>query len=102
MWLMQWLQANFYFLNTEWFVIVYGLLVAANPFAMLPQLVSSIRSEPKRLGGVSVSTFFIFLVIQTAIALGAVKSLDIALFWSMAISATITLAVIVVTLIRRK
>ena len=98
---LQWLQANFLFLDTEWFAVVYGLVVFANPFAIAPQLLSSIRSKPEELRGVSVFMFFIFLAIQSAVALGAVKVSDVVLFWSMSISAVITFFVIVVTLARR-
>ena len=96
-----WLQAHMPFLNTEWFTYVYGLVVFLNAPALAPQLISSIRSKPEELRGVSIFMFFIFLAIQSAIALGAVKIFDAALFWSMAISAVETFLIIVITLSRR-
>jgi uncharacterized protein with PQ loop repeat len=105
----QWLQAQMLFLEiklpflqAEWFTVLYGLVVFLNPLAIAPQLISSIRSKPEELRGVAISMFVIFLTIQSAVALGAIKSSDISLFGSMAISAVITLAVIIVTVVRRK
>ena len=100
-----WIHANLPFLqpflHTDNFATVYGLVVFMNPFAVIPQLVSSIRSEPKELRGVSISMFVLFWLRQSAITLGAIKIEDFALFTSMAISGIITLSVIMVTLIRR-
>lgn len=99
---LQWLQTQLPFLQTEWFSALYGLVLFLNPFAIVSQLISSVRSKPEELHAVSVLMFVIFLVIQSAIALGAIKSFDIILFGSMSISALVTLAVIIITVVRRK
>ena len=98
---LQWLQTQRLFLQAEWFTWLYGLVVFLNPFAIVPQLISSFRSEPEELRGVSVSMFAIFLAIQTAVAMGAIKSMDMSLFLSMSASAILTFLVVVVTLVRR-
>jgi uncharacterized protein with PQ loop repeat len=99
---LQWLQTQMPFLQTEWFSVLYGLVVFLNPFAIAPQLISSVRAKPEELRGVSVSMFVIFLTIQSAVALGAIKNMDLSLFGSMTISAVVALAVIIITLGRRK
>ena len=99
---LQWLQQNLPFLNTEWFGFVYGLVVFANPVALIPQLVGAVRSEPKELKGVSVFMFFVFFAIQTMVSLGGIKAHDMALFLSMAISVLETMAIIVIVLVRRR
>jgi hypothetical protein len=99
---LQWLQTQMPFLQAEWFSVLYGLVVFLNPFAIAPQLISSVRAKPEELRGVAVSMFVIFLAIQSAVALGAIKSADMSLFGSMTISAVITFAVIIITVVRRK
>jgi len=98
---LQWLESQMPFLQTEWFTILYGLIVFLNPIAVAVQLISSIRSKPEELRGVAVSTFIIFLTIQLAVALGAIKSMDTILFLSMTISAVETFLVIIITTARR-
>ncbi|XLQ19565.1 MAG: hypothetical protein ACKUBY_03160 [Candidatus Moraniibacteriota bacterium] len=99
--ILQWLQIQMSFLQTEWFSVVYGLVVFLNPFAMVPQLISSVRAKPEELRGVSVTMLILFLVIQIAVALGAIKNVDMALFASMSISTVVTFTVIVITIFRR-
>ncbi len=98
---LQWVQTQLPFLQTEYFTFLYGWLVFLNPLALMPQLISSIRSKAIELQGVSVSMFVIFLIIQMTVALGAVNSMDVNLFWSMSISAVETFLIIVITQIRR-
>ncbi len=98
---LQWLQTQLPFLQAEWFSVLYGLVVFLNPLALVPQLISSIRSKPEELHGIAVSMFAIFLAIQTAVSFGAIKNMDMSLFLSMSISVIITFLVIVITVGRR-
>ena len=99
--LLTFLHVQFDFLNSELFTFFYSLVVYMNPFALLPQLYSSFRSEPKKLLGVSVLMFVVFLIIQITISLGAIKILNGSLALSMASSAVVTVFIIIVTMIRR-
>lgn len=99
--ILHWIQVQLPFLQDEYFTLLYGWLVFLNPVALVPQLISSIRSKAVELKGVSVSMFVVFLIIQTTVALGAVNNMDTSLFWSMAISALETFVVIVIITVRR-
>jgi len=99
--MIQWLHDQMNFLESEWFALLYGMIVFLNPIAMIPQLLSSIRSKPEELKGVAISTFTLFLIIQSALVLGAIKNQDKTLFWSMAISAIETIATLSIILVRR-
>jgi len=89
---MPYLRDRFPFLESSWFGWIYGLVVFLNPIAMLPQLWGVITT--RNIEGLSLTMFVIFWSIQTAVALGAIKTLDWKLFLSMFISvietATIT------------
>ncbi len=99
--IIQWLQSQMLFLQTDLFSFIYGLIVFLNPIAIAPQLISSVKAKPEELRGVSVVMFIVFLTIQLTLALGSIKNLDLSLFGSMVISSLITSTVIVVTVIRR-
>ena len=100
--LVVWLQQELSFLNGETFILIYSWVIYINPMAILPQLRDSSFKEPKKLLGVSVPMFFIFLIIQVTIALGAIRISDTNLFVSMSLSAILTSLVIIVTLYRRR
>ena len=70
---LNWLQIHLPFLQTEWFFVLYGFVVFLNPAALVPQLISSIRAKPEQLHGISIPMFIIFLLIQIAVTLGAIK-----------------------------
>ncbi len=99
--ILHWLNTNLTFLQSDWFTYAYGWIVFLNPCALLPQLFTSIRARPKELYGISIFMFFIFLSIQTVVALGAIKNADLCLFWSMSISAVETFLIITITIQRR-
>lgn len=88
------------FLETPWGNFALGVMVFLNPVAMLPQLRIVILDPAEQVAGVSVGTFVLFLLIQTAVAASAVKAMDWKLFLSMVISLVLTLMIVVFVVIR--
>lgn len=84
------------FLESRWFGLLYGMIVGLNPLAMLPQLLGLLIT--RQVEGVSVSMFVIFWLIQTAVALGAIRVLDWKLWLSMTISVLETSTIISVVI----
>lgn len=88
------------FLDTPLGNFVLGVVVFLNPVAMLPQLKIAVLAPAEQLAGVSVGTFILFVFIQVAVASSAVKAMDWKLFFSMAISAVLTLAIVFFVVVR--
>lgn len=84
------------FLEAGWWAILYGVIVFMNPVAMLPQLFSVLTT--RKIEGLSLSMFLIFVSIQTAVALGAIRALDWSLFVSMTVSAVETSVIVVMVI----
>lgn len=82
--LMSSLKKRCTFLESRWFGWLYGMVVALNPLAMLPQLLEVLNT--RQVEGISVSMFMIFWLIQVTVALGAIRVLDWKLWLSMTIS----------------
>ncbi|MCI5108472.1 MAG: hypothetical protein MRY49_01330, partial [Candidatus Pacebacteria bacterium] len=87
------------FLESKWFAVLYGLVVALNPLALLPQLISVIITG--KVEGLSLLMFLVFVSIQSAVALGAIKELNWKLFLSMFISALETSTIVAFVVVIR-
>ena len=82
----------------KWFTSVAGVVSLLNPFAMLPQLWSCIVLE--KIVGVSALMYVLFAIMQIMFALVAIKAKNFLMFLSMLVSILISLAIIVLTLIK--
>ena len=86
-------------LESSWFAWAsYGFLL--NPIVLLPQLRVVMRAED--LSGVSVMTFWGFILLQGLTFFVAIAARNFPLFISIIFSLIITFAIIVVTLWRRR
>jgi uncharacterized protein with PQ loop repeat len=85
--------------ESSWFAIAsYGFLL--NPLVLLPQLNSVIRA--KDLSGISLVTFWGFVLLQVLTFFVAIAAKNFPLFISMIFSLIITLTIIGVTIWRRR
>ncbi|MFH1631689.1 MAG: hypothetical protein ABIA47_01520 [bacterium] len=80
----------------EWkyFDAVSGTVSLANPVAMAPQLWATIVSD--NVEAVSVGMWWLFVAIQTTLALVGVKSRNLGLFISMVISILMSISIIAI------
>lgn len=77
---------------------IAGFLSLMNPLAMVPGLLSVLKSESA--DGASAGMFIIFLVLQTVFMLVAAQTRNAKMFWAMAISQVISMAIIVMIFVR--
>ncbi len=84
----------------EWkhFDRVTGAIAILNPIALLPQLYTVATSDD--VGGVSIGMFSLFFLIQCVFALVAIKGKNIGAFVGMALSALLSMTIIVLVVLK--
>ena len=86
-------------LESSWFAWAsYGFLL--NPLVLIPQLRQVIKARD--LSGISVMTFWGFVLLQALTFFVAIAAKNFPLFISIIFSLMITIAIIVITLVRRR
>lgn len=90
------------FLESTWCQWLIGIVVFLNPIAIIPQLFIAAKGEKKQIEGISIFTFLLFAAIQLAVASSAIIAIDWKLFSSMAISFLESVAIVLITLKRRR
>lgn len=93
------LRSRLLFLERRWFNWIANVIVFANPIAIFPQLHQVITASS--VEGVSVFMFLIFAVIQMAFVLIAIQKNHPGMFWSMAISFSESILIIIITFIKK-
>ena len=85
-------------LETRAFSRVFDLLMAINPFALAPQVWVAITAPS--VEGISLLTMALFFAIQIGVAFQGIRSKTTSMFLSMAVSAALSLTIIVTVLVR--
>lgn len=88
------------FLETNWCNVLIGLGLSLNPVAMAFQVEKIWNSTNEQIAGISIPTFLLFVIIQASVALSAVKTFDAKLFWSIMLTEVLTIAIVVMIVIR--
>lgn len=88
------------FLEKRWFTFLLGAVVWLNPVAILPQLWDALTIAQDRVGGISVATWCVFMLIQASVSLTALSTRNRALFESMLVSFVLSTLVVVTVLVR--
>ncbi len=84
--------------ESKHFDIAVGLISILNPLALVPQLGTVIVSS--NVGGVSIGMWVIFVFIQSAFTLVAVKNRNLSMFLSMAVSVLISISIIIIVFMK--
>lgn len=81
-----------------WFKWLMGVIILSNPFALAPQVIVAFTAPS--VEGISVTMWFIFLGIQTALAFNGIRAKQASVFISMSISVLESLTVIITVIAR--
>ncbi len=85
-------------LETRLFGQIFDVLMIINPIALAPQVWVAITAPS--VEGISLATMGIFMAIQIGVAFQAIRTKTTSMFLSMVVSASLSLAVIVIVLVR--
>jgi uncharacterized protein with PQ loop repeat len=85
-------------IKNKYFDRITGIVSLLNPFAMLPQLWSCIALD--KIEGVSAPMYVLFAIMQIVFSLVAVKAKNFLMFLSMIVSVLISIAIMVLTLLK--
>jgi len=85
-------------LETRSFNRVFDFLMAINPVALAPQVWVALTAPS--VEGISLTTMFLFFAIQLGVAFQGIRSKTTSMFLSMALSAVLSLTIIVIVLVR--
>ncbi|MBI1960763.1 MAG: hypothetical protein HYS43_00590 [Candidatus Liptonbacteria bacterium] len=85
-------------LEHKFFKTIIGALIFMNPVALAPQTWAAFTAPS--VEGISLTMWYFFAAIQTAVALEGVRVRSAPMFWSMLISVFQSVAIIVVVLVR--
>ena len=85
-------------LETRSFSRIFDLLMAINPVALAPQVWVALTASS--VEGISLATMGLFFAIQMGVAFQGIRTKTTSMFLSMAVSAVLSLSIIVIVLVR--